>query len=399
MIGTMFKHSLLRIVCLTAILVAGFGNGASAGDAPDCTPYPGVAYLHGADGTFWGSDFILSNPYDVPISGVAVMTLRGEQSGGSFDYPFHFYLQPRETHVIENPIQTAFPGSNGAAVMCVKMDRDDDGSLFPEVDARLKTYNFDPEDPTKGRFGQTIEAEEWNYEGGVESFVVGDDDERTNVIVVTGPLTTILGIDAYDPTGQRIGASIERILDPNTYYQWSGGVGGRTGAEIFADKNFGPGSMVRYHIDTGSAVGWGSVVNTITGDGYSPRFKIVQRGEAPPPNNEPPYLTCLKHLATNGETCDADVDGDIDHTINISAGGPFPGGPEEFEWQGGDLEHDEFWVEALYGTLPDYGTVDGRNLTMDPEPEDVGATFSTTLRACDDFGCGEQMVVFFQVID
>jgi hypothetical protein len=378
-------------VVLVACAVTGHGGLVFAQGAPDCTPYPGAAYAAGANGTFWGSDFVLSNPHTETVSGVVIYTPRDVSRGTDQDIEFIYRLTPRSVYVIPSIIENLLRGEKGFGVLCVKPDY---GTLEPI--GRLKTYNYDPDNIAAGRFGQSIEQEAWTYPNGEDAFTIGGPLERTNIIAVTGPEGAVITVAAYSPDGIRQEGSLTHYLDPNRYYQWSGNAQ-QTGAELFAGMPLAENSTLIAGNVGGTAILWGSVVNNFTGDGYSPRFSNRVRGDVPEPTNEPPTLTCLRELSSQGDVCDNDEDGDIDHTVGVSAFGPFFGGPVEFEWQGEDQEGDEFGVEALNETLPSYATLEGRSLVIDPEPEHVGQDFFVDFRPCDAHGCGHQMIVHFKV--
>ena len=121
-------------------------------------------------------------------------------------------------------------------------------------------------------------------------------------------------------------------------------------------------------------------------------------GHLPTPSNQPPYLTCLVWNNSEPGICDSDFDGALDSTqIAISAGGPFPGGPELFEWRGGDPDGDPIHLE-VDETLPDWVSIEGLSMTMDPEDEHVGENFVLTFRPCDPELCGGAISVRFNVI-
>jgi hypothetical protein len=394
MLEKMIKNSVVRSVGLVAgiaVGIAGLSSKASAQEIPDCTPYPGAAYANGANGTFWGSDFILSNPHTESVSGVIIYTPRDVSRGTGQDIEFVYNLIPREAMVISDIVDTLLAGENGVGMLCVKPDA---GNLEPV--GRLKVFNYDPDNIAAGQFGQSIEQEEWTYPNGEDFFTIGDSQERTNIVAVTGPEGAVISVGAYSPEGVNQGI-VTHYLEPNRYYQWSGN-SQQTGAERFAGMALSAKSSLVVGNVGGTAILWGSVVNNYTGDGYSPRFSNRVRGDVPEPTNQPPYLTCLKHLATGGETCDADNNGSLDAQINISAGGPFPGGPEEFEWLAEDPEGDAIHVVPAEA-LPDYVTLDGLFLTMDPEPEHIGDNYTILFSACDDYGCGPGKSVRFNVVE
>jgi hypothetical protein len=380
-------------VVLVACAVTGHGGLVFAQGAPDCTPYPGAAYAAGANGTFWGSDFVLSNPHTETVSGVVIYTPRDVSRGTDQDIEFIYRLTPRSVYVIPSIIENLLRGEKGFGVLCVKPDY---GTLEPI--GRLKTYNYDPDNNAAGRFGQSIEQEAWTYPNGEDAFTIGGPLERTNIIAVTGPEGAVITVAAYSPDGIRQEGSLTHYLDPNRYYQWSGNAQ-QTGAELFAGMPLAENSTLIAGNVGGTAILWGSVVNNFTGDGYSPRFSNRVRGDVPEPTNEPPTLTCLRSYWLSAETdfCDEDSDGAIEETIVVSERGPPPEGPNLFEWIGEDREGDEFWVEALNETLPSYATLEGRSLVIDPEPEHVGDNFALVVRPCDEFGCGSQIIANFHV--
>jgi hypothetical protein len=395
MIGTSFRRQVVRFVGLAAVLVAsllGVAPQAFAQGAPDCRPYPGAAYFQGAGGTFWGADFVLTNPHTEPVSGVIVYTPRDVQRGTGQDLEIHYYLSTKKAWYIQNIVESLLNGENAVGVLCVKPDS---GSLEPV--GRLKSYNYNPDDASLGRYGQTLEQEEWTYPDGTDIFTIGDARERTNVLVVTGPAGAVLSVDSYSPGGTKID-TYTHYLDPDRYYQWSG-VGDATGAELFANVSLEPNGTLVVRNVGGSAIIWGSVVNNVVGDGYTPRFNNVDRGDVPEPTNEPPYLTCIRNLWDDSEFCDINNDGTVDTVINPSSNGPPPFGPENYELVGIDPDGDAIAVNCLgVPAIPSYVSLDGLNISMDPEEGNIGESFDLICTPSDGKDEGSQLFISFLII-